>query len=173
MTPETTPRAAAAAPTEHDLVLSRDFAAPRELVFRAWTDCEHLSRWWGPKGFTLAHCRIDFRAGGRFHYCMCDPDGRDWWGLGVFREIVAPARIVYTDVFSDSEGNVKSPVDYGLSASHPVESLVTVTFEEHAGGTRLTVRHAIDPSVPEYQGAEQGWGEMFDRLGELVVPGRR
>jgi uncharacterized protein YndB with AHSA1/START domain len=75
---------------EEGLALTRLFDAPRELVFAAWTDCEHFARWWGPKDFTTPHCSIDLRPGGRMHYCMRAPDGQEFWGLGIYREIVSP-----------------------------------------------------------------------------------
>jgi uncharacterized protein YndB with AHSA1/START domain len=89
--------------------------------------------------------------------------------MGVYREIVAPARLVYADSFADAQGNPVPPAHYGMSASHPAESLVTVTFEEHAGKTRVTLRHAIAVAVEERKGAEQGWGEMLDRLAETLA----
>ena len=115
------------------IVITRVFDAPRELVFAAWTRPEHLLRWWAPKGCSTPHCKVDLRPGGSFHYCMRTPEGRDIWGLGVYREIVAPERIVYVDSFADAQGNPVPPSDYGMSDGHPAETLVTVTFAEHGG----------------------------------------
>jgi uncharacterized protein YndB with AHSA1/START domain len=151
------------------LVIVRIVDASRELVWKAWTEPEHLMRWWAPKGCTTPFCKVDLRPGGKFHYCMRLPEGRDIWGMGVYREIVAPARLVYADSFADAQGNPVPPAHYGMSASHPAESLVTVTFEEHAGKTRVTLRHAIAVAVEERKGAEQGWGEMLDRLAETLA----
>lgn len=150
------------------IIVTRVFNAPRVLVFKAWTDPAHLARWWGPKGFTTPFCRVDLRPGGLFHYCMRSPEGRDIWGIGVYREIVAPERIVYTDAFADAEGNPVPPTYYGMSAGHPPETLVTVTFTEHEGRTRLTLEHSIPESVEERKGTEQGWNEMLDRLAEAL-----
>jgi uncharacterized protein YndB with AHSA1/START domain len=151
---------------DREIVLTRVFDAPRELVFKAWTDAEHLMRWWAPNGCSTSYCKVDLRPGGKFHYCMRLPEGREIWGMGIFREIVAPSRLVYTDSFADAQGNPVPPAHYGMSASHPAESLVTVTFEAQEGRTRLTLRHAIPVSVDERKGAEQGWGEMLERLAE-------
>lgn len=155
--------------TDRELVLTRVFDAPRELVFQAWTDPERLAGWWAPAGFTTPFCTVDLRVGGRFHYCMRSPDGQEYWGVGIYREIVPPERIVYIDSFSDAEGNPVPPSHYGMSDNHPAEALVTVTFEEHEGGTRLVVRHALPASAPEREGALQGWGQMLDRLGEELA----
>ncbi len=93
--------------------------APRDLVFKAWTEPERLMRWWAPKGWTTPFCKIDLRPGGVFHYCMRSPEGRDFWGKGVYREVVEPSLLVYTDSFSDEEGKLVEPAHYGLSPDHP------------------------------------------------------
>ncbi len=159
-----------AQPQERDIVIVRVFAAPRELVFEAWTKPEHLVRWWAPKGCTTQVRRLDLRPGGSFHFCMRTPDGKNIWGLGIYRDIVVPERIVYTDTFADADGNPVPPTHYGMSAGHPAETLVTVTFAEHDGGTLLTLRHAIPESVVERGATQQGWGEMLERLAEALAP---
>jgi uncharacterized protein YndB with AHSA1/START domain len=156
---------------ERDLVITRIFDAPRRRVFEAWTEAEHLMRWFGPRGFTTPFCTIDFRVGGAFRYCMRSPEGRDYWGIGIYREIVSPERIVYTDAFTDADGNPVAPSHYGMSSSHPAETLVTVTFEEQNGRTKLTLRHGIPETVTERDGTQQGWNELFDRLAELLAKG--
>jgi uncharacterized protein YndB with AHSA1/START domain len=156
-------------PAERELVLERVVDAPRELVFEAWTQPERVMRWWGPKGFTTPLCTIEFRPGGVFHYCMRSPEGLDYWGKGVYREIVAPERIVYTDTFSDEKGKTVSPARYGMTPEWPSETLVTVTFAEQERRTKLTLQQSIPESIAERTGALQGWTEMLDRLaGELA-----
>ncbi|MFP5247503.1 MAG: SRPBCC domain-containing protein, partial [Thermoanaerobaculia bacterium] len=131
------------------VVVTREFDAPRELVFRAWTEREHLLRWFAPKTFTTPYCSVDLRVGGMFHYCMRTPEGQDIWGRGVYREIVAPERLVFVDSFADEQGNAAEPARYGTSADYPFETLVTVTFEERDGKTLVTVRQEVPESVPE------------------------
>ncbi len=152
-----------------ELVIERSFDAPRELVFKAWTEPERLMRWWGPKGFTTLNCTIDLRPGGVMHFCMRSPDGQDIWCKGVYQEIVAPERIVCTSCFSDAEGNLVQPTHYGLSADWPAETLMSVTFDEQDGKTKLTLRQAGVPMTPERSGAVQGWTESFDRLAAYVA----
>ncbi len=166
MTSNNAGASATAAATREEIVISRVFDAPRDRVFEAWTKPEHLSRWWAPKGFTLPACTVDFRLDGVFHYCMRSPEGQDTWGRGVYREIVEPERLSFVDSFADAAGNPVPPSHYGMSANHPAEALVTVTFVEHGGKTTVTVRHAVAESVAERDDIAQGWTEMLDRLAE-------
>jgi uncharacterized protein YndB with AHSA1/START domain len=170
MTASSTPadQAAAKPVSRNEIVITREFDAPRALVFQAWSKAEHLVEWWAPQGATTPYCTIDFRVGGKLHFCMRLADGRDIWGFGHFREIVFPERIVYLDAFADAQGNPVPPTHYGFSAAHPAESLVTVTFAEHGGSTRLTLRHAVGDGVPEQSDMRQGWNQMFDKLATLA-----
>jgi uncharacterized protein YndB with AHSA1/START domain len=153
---------------EQELVITRVFEAPRELVWKAWTDSERVKRWWGPKDFTAPFCKIDLRVGGVFHYCMRSPEGKDYWNTGMYREIVEPERMVCTDSFADEQGNVVPASHYGMSSDFPLEMLVTVTFEEHGGKTKLTLRHVGIPSGVDHDGAQHGWNESFDKLAEVL-----
>jgi uncharacterized protein YndB with AHSA1/START domain len=150
---------------EQVVAITREFDAPREFVWKAWTECERLMRWWGPKGFTTPFCKIDLRPEGVFHNCMRSPEGRDYCGKGVYREIVEPERIIFTDFFVDAEGNQVPATHYGMSADWPQETLVTVTFAEHKGKTKLTLQHSLG-SVPasERDLCQQGWSESLDKL---------
>jgi uncharacterized protein YndB with AHSA1/START domain len=154
-----------------ELVLTRVFDAPRELVFQAWTEPEHLKRWWGPNGFTLPYCTVDLRPGGAIHFCMRSPDGFEIWSKGIYREIVPPERFVSTNYFSDEQGNKLTPGHYGMP-DWPTEMLMTVTFEEKDGKTTMTVRQVSATDVLPEAGkkdAERGWGESFDRLAAYVT----
>lgn len=148
------------------LVVSRLCNAPPEAVFKKWTDPRRVKRWWGPKGFSTPVCTIDLRPGGTFRYCMRSPEGRDYWGVGIYTDVSAPDRLVYLDSFSDEEGNRVDPAEYGMSPEHPSEALVTVTFEENEDGTEVTVRHDIPESLPERSACWQGWSEMLDKLAD-------
>lgn len=152
-----------------EFVISRIIDAPREKVWRAWTEPEHLTRWWGPKDYTSPVCRIDLRVGGKYHYCMRSPDGKDIWSGGVFREVVKNERIVSTDTFMDAEGNVMSPADFGLSPDFPKESVVTVLFEDHEGKTKLSIVYQLPESAAAREaivssGMEEGWNQSLDKF---------
>lgn len=153
---------------EQALEITRVFNAPRELVWKAWTDPERFKQWWGPKGFTIPSCRIDLRVGGEYLYCMRSPEGKDYWCTGVYKELTEPERLVATDCFADANGKVVPATQYGMSAEFPLEMLVTVTFEDYGGKTRQTLRHVGIPPGKDMDGAREGWSESFDKLAEML-----
>ena len=152
-----------------DFIISRVFDAPRELVWKAFTDPEHMKNWWGPKGFTVQTAKMDFRPGGSYHYCMRSPDGHDMWGKFVYREIAAPERIVFINSFSDVAGGLTR---HPMSPTWPLETLSTFTFAEHEGKTRLTIRwspyNATESERKIFEegrkGMHQGWSGTFEQL---------
>ena len=112
--------------------------------------------------------KIDLRTGGQYLNCMRGPDGKDYWSTGVYTEIVEPERIVCTDSFADADGNVVPASHYGMTGDVPTEMLITVTFEDQGGKTRMTLRHEGLPAGEHQTGANQGWNEMFDKLAEYL-----
>jgi uncharacterized protein YndB with AHSA1/START domain len=157
--------------TERALVIERVFDAPRELVWKAWTEPERMTRWWGPKAFTCPHCEIDLRVGGKTLASMQSPEfneGRPIWGTGVYREIVPLERIVMTDSFADENGNAVPASHYGMEGDFPLEMLITVTFEDLGGKTKMTLRHEGLPDE-HLEGAGGGWSESFDKLAEYLA----
>ncbi len=163
-----------AADTDRELVITRVFNAPRELVWKAFTEPERLEHWWGPKGFTTRVHKLDLRPGGVFLYSQRMPDGRDMFGKWVYREIVAPERMVIVTSFTDEKGN---PVRHPLSPTWPLEMLSSSTFMEQQGRTTVTIRtKPINANESErktfYDGKEsmeQGFAGTFDRLDEYLA----
>jgi len=157
---------------QQELVIERIFDAPRELVWKAWTEPEHFMRWWGPKSFTTPHCEIDLRVGGKYLNCMRGPAGtdfdKDFWSTGVYEEIVPMQRIVATDSFADALGNVVPASHYGMPGDLPLEFRVTVTFEDDDGRTKLTLTHEGLPAGEQSEGASAGWNQSFDKLAESL-----
>ena len=152
-----------------ELFIERIFDAPRELLWKAWTDPQHIMRWWGPKDFTAPVAKIDFRVGGTYLFCMRSPDGQDYYSTGVYREIVPLQRIVYTDSFADENGKVVSAAHYGMGEDFPLELLVTLTFEDYEDGkTRFTLRHAGMPEGQDSEMAGLGWNQSLDKLAETL-----
>jgi uncharacterized protein YndB with AHSA1/START domain len=152
---------------EQEIVITHIFDAPRELVWKYWTEPAYFMRWWGPEGFITLVSRIDFHVGGTYLNCMRSPEGENYWSTGVYREIIEPERIVYTDSFSDAEGNVVSASYYEMSGDWPLELLVTVIFKEYEGEkTKLTLKHAGIPAGEDRDSTEVGWNESLDKLVE-------
>jgi len=154
MTPHNTAAVAPGTSTaDREVLITRLFDAPRELVFQAWTDPRHVGRWWGPRGFTTTTHEIDVRPGGIGRHTMHGPDGVDYPNRIAFREIVPPERLVY------DHGNDNEPGTFH----------VTVTFVAEDGGTRVTMRSLFDTAaerdhvVREYHAIEGGH-EHLERL---------
>jgi uncharacterized protein YndB with AHSA1/START domain len=140
-----------------DIVMTREFNAPRDLVFKAHTSCEHMSRWWGPRKYEVADCKIDFREGGTWRIVHRGPDGDEMAFFGEYREILAPEKITWT---FDFDGN---PGDAGVE---------TLTLEEVDGRTILTARSFFDNTDVRdavlKSGMADGAAETFDRLAEYL-----
>lgn len=152
-------------------VITRTFDAPRDLVFKVWTDAEHLKNWFGPKGATMIASKIDLRPGGIYHYGMTAADGMEVWGRWVFREIDPPKKLVFVTSFSNRAGEIAPrpfPGDW------PHELLSTITFIEFNGKTTVTVEwtpiNATEAEVEFFtsmhESMNQGWGGTLDKLGE-------
>jgi len=155
--------------TDNAFVFSRSFDAPRALVWKMWSEEEHLAKWWGPKGFPWVSCKLDFHPGRTFHYCMKMPNGTEMWGKFVYREIVAPERILFVNLFSDAEGNTtRGP----FMTDFPLEVLNLVTFTEEGGKTVVTLRGGpINATAAErdkfkamHPSMRGGFGGTFDQL---------
>jgi len=154
--------------SEGEVTITRIFDAPRELVWKAWTDPEHIKHWWGPKNFTAPFCQVDFRVGGVYLFCMRSPEGRDYWSTGIFRDIVKLERIICTDCFADEKGNIVPASHYGMSIDHPQETIWTITFEEYEGRTSFTLRFSGIPPGELRDMANQGWNESIDKFEETL-----
>jgi uncharacterized protein YndB with AHSA1/START domain len=111
------------------------------------------------------------RVGGSFLFCMRSPEGRDIWSTGVYREIVPFERIVSTDSFADEKGNIVPATHYGMDPGFPRELLVTVTFEERDGKTKVTLRHDGIPPGEYIKKTRDGWNQSLDKLGDLLAAG--
>lgn len=146
---------------QRELFLTRVFDAPRELVFKAWTDPKHVQKWWGPRGFTNPVCELDVRPGGAMRIDMRGPDGTVFPMTGVYTEIVAPERLAFTSGALDKDG---TPL---------FEVLSTVTFTEQAGKTTIKLHarvvRATPAAAPHLAGMEIGWTQTIDRLGDFVA----
>ena len=155
----------------NELVLKREFNAPRSLVWQAWTTAEHLEKWWGPKGMTLSVPRLELKPGGTFLYKMASPQG-EMWGKFVYRKITPESKIVYVSSFSNEKAEITRPPFPQIADSWPLEVENTLTLEQRGDKTLLTLRgkpltdndaewetwHGMIPSM------NQGFGGTFDQL---------
>jgi len=161
-----------------DFVISRVFDAPRELVWKCFTDPEHLKQWWGPKGVIVTTAKMDLRPGGTFHYRMERDDGTEMWGKMVYREITPRDRIVFINSFSDAAGGT---THHPMAPTWPLEMLSIFTFEDVPGGkTKFTVRWSPHNATDEGQktfdaghdSMRQGWGGTLDKLAAHLARAR-
>lgn len=145
------------AETRPELTIRRSFDAPRDLVFRCWTEPERLNRWCCPKGFTLPFSEGDIRPGGSFKTCMRAPDGTDHWLSGTYQEIAPPERLVFSHRWLNEKGE------------HEHETVVTITLREQDGKTQLTLHQAFFLSEASRDGHFEGWTETLDNLAEYLA----
>jgi uncharacterized protein YndB with AHSA1/START domain len=150
--------------------MTRVFNAPRELVWKTWTEREHFMAWWGPKGFTIPRCTMDFRVGGKLHYTMRPDDGEEYWCGCIYKEITPPEHLVGASYFSNEQGEVADPVTVGLDANWPKYMEFDVRFEDLGDKTRMVLRQSnITPEMAESVGAGRGWNSSFDKLDQYLT----
>jgi uncharacterized protein YndB with AHSA1/START domain len=137
---------------DRELRIVRVFNAPRALVFKAWTEPEHLSHWMAPHGMSIVIYELDLRPGGYWRKCMRTPQGKEYWRSGVYREIVEPERLVFTYITDD----VHSTLDN--------ETVITITFDDLGNRTRMNFHQAFFSSVAERDAHAFGWGQALERL---------
>ena len=158
--------------TKHEperMTVTRMFNAPRELVWKAWTDPEYIQQWWRPTGFTMPVCKIDFRVGGKFLYGMKSSDGQEFWNGGEYHEIVPHEKIVSSMYFSDSEGNKVEAAHYGIEHEAVENAYDVALFEDLGNGqTKLTfignetMQNAIE------SGQLEGMKQILDKAAAMV-----
>jgi uncharacterized protein YndB with AHSA1/START domain len=158
-----------------ELNFSRVVDAPRELVYSVWTEPEHFAQWFGPHAVAVPFCRIDPRPGGELHFCHRLADGPEIWIKGIYREVVAPQRLVFALGFVDASGR---PAAHPMFPEWPIDTVIltTVTFVDLNGKTQLTVRQVLEPALPatpdafkrHHEGAQAGWTQTLERLDAYV-----
>ena len=146
------------AAADRELLITRLYDAPRQLVFDAWTKPEHLEQWQGaPKGMTVTVERSDIQPGGKFKLCMHGQDGTDHWLQGEYREVTPPERLVFTHAWLNAQGECGIP------------TVVTLTFTAQGDKTLLTLHQTGFSSVRDREGHREGWTSTFDRLEEYLA----
>lgn len=140
---------------KQELVITRVFDIPIELVWKAWTDPELVMKWWGPEHFTSPSCKIDLREGGRYLFCMRAPEshgGQDNFSTGTYTKIIPNERLEFTHYLSDQDGNILDPAEAGLPPDFPFKIDYVIEFKANGSKTELVI-------------TEYGWtqGEMLKR----------
>ncbi len=162
---------------KREIRIEKTFNVPRELVWKAWTIPEMAMKWWGPKGFTAPSIKIDLRVGGKYIFAMQGPAGSQWdkvmYSAGIYKEIIPMEKLVVTDYFSNEDGEMITPADYGMSPNFPSENIATVTFEEkEAGKTKLTILYAPESDTALEamikSGMKEGWESSLEKLAESL-----
>ena len=157
---------------KEDLVVTRIIDAPIELVWKAWTDPEHVMKWWGPKYYSSPSCKIDLREGGKYVFCMRAPQeqgGQDTYTSGVFKKIVPMELLELTQGISDQEGNPIDPVEVGMPSDFPRAIRTVVTFKRFRGDmTELTVTEYAWPASQMMVYSLAGLHQTIDKLIESL-----
>lgn len=148
-----------------ELIITREFDAPPELMFRVWSDCKHLKHWWGPREWPMDECEMDFREGGSWLYCLRGPNkGDEAWGKALYDEIQKPQKIVYRDYFTDSNGTINKNMP---------GSKTVLKFHEHNGITRQvsTTTYESPESLQKVldMGMIEGMNSSMERLDEYLA----
>ncbi len=147
---------------ERELTLTRIFEAPRERVWKTWTDPKQLAIWWAPQGMTTPVCEIDLRPGGKFRTVMRAPDGTEYPKASIYLEVTEFERLAFTDAYEEGWRPSKRPF-----------MTVVITFEDQDNGTKFTarVRHwsVADCRTHEQMGFHEGWDKSADRLGAFLA----
>ena len=161
------------APLDSEFSITRTFEAPREIIFKMWTDPKQMVNWFGPKGCEVGTSKMDLRPEGIYHYSLKMPDGNEMWGKWIFQEVVAPERLVWIHSFSDERGGL---THHPMSPTWPLELLTTTTFEAVGNKTKVTLKwlpiNASEVEINTFKagraGATVGWTGSFDQLDEYL-----
>jgi uncharacterized protein YndB with AHSA1/START domain len=155
------------ATSQKTVSITRTFDLPAKKLWQAWTEPESFKKWWGPKDYTCPYGDIDLKVGGKYLACMRSNDGAEFWSTGVYKEIIPDKKIVCTDSFSDEKGNVIPASDLNMPGDWPMELLVTVTFEEAGGKTKMHLQQVGIPAEM-YDECILGWEQSLDKLEENI-----
>jgi uncharacterized protein YndB with AHSA1/START domain len=157
---------------KEDLVIKRIIDAPLEMVWKAWTEPEHVMRWWGPKNYTSPSCKIDLREGGRYIYCMRAPKeqgGQDSYTTGIYKKIIPMERLEFTQSLSDKDGNKIDPAQAGMPPDFPKELRTVIVFKAKGEMTELTITE-YDWTVSQmYVYSYAGMQQSLDKLAESLA----
>ena len=151
-----------------DLLITHLFDAPRELVFKAWTDPEQLKQWYAPEGCAIELKSLDVKVGGEFHLVIKDPVYGDCWIKGRYQEVLVPEKLVFSMILSNANGDNVTALKAGKPEDWPEALVTTVTFTSVSNQTKVTLHQTVDEAEAKKTGAYQSWFSMFDKLQGLL-----
>jgi uncharacterized protein YndB with AHSA1/START domain len=152
------------------MVITRVFDAPRELVWKAWTNPKYITQWWGPQGFSCPVCKVDFRPGGKFLISMKSPDGKEFYNGGEYHEIVEHEKIVSSMYFADAHGNKVEAAELGLEHEAIEDAFDVTLFEDLGNGqTKLTFIGNEPMESAKNSGQVEGWNQILEKVAEVIA----
>ncbi|HEY4112256.1 SRPBCC domain-containing protein [Puia sp.] len=154
--------------SNNEVFIEKIFNASPEKVFSAWTDPGKLVKWFAPDGCTVYFKKLVIETGGRFHSCVTNPRFGDCWCIGEYKEIVPGRKIVFTMINADENGNPINPAEIGMDPDWPGQTLVTVTFAEENGKTKMQLRQTVSQELAKRTGAYPGWLQMLNNMQILL-----
>lgn len=149
---------------EDHVFIEETFDACPERVFNAWTDPQKLIQWYAPEGCTIFFKKIEVETGGKFHSCISNPQFGDCWCIGEYKEVVPYSKLVFTMINADENGDPVNPIEIGMDPDWPGETLVTVTFSDENGRTKLQLRQTVSQQLAKKTGAYPSWIQMLNNL---------
>jgi uncharacterized protein YndB with AHSA1/START domain len=152
----------------NEVFIEETFNASLGKVFSAWTDPEKLMKWYAPDGCTIHFKKINIETGGQFHSCISNPQFGDCWAIGEYKEILPNSKIVFTLINADEKGNPINPIEIGMDPDWPRETLVTVTFQEENGKTKLQLRQTVSQELAKKTGAYPSWLQMLNNMQTML-----
>lgn len=154
--------------SNNEVFIEETFNAGIEKVFNAWTDPQLLIKWFAPNGCTIYFTKLEVKTGGQFHSCISNPQFGDCWCVGEYKEVVPYSKIVFTMINADEKGNPINPADIGMDPEWPGETMVTVTFIEENGKTKLQLRQTVSQELAKKTGAYPSWLQMLDNMKDVI-----
>lgn len=152
----------------NEVFIEETFNASPEKVFSAWTDPDKLMKWYAPDGCTIHFKKIKIETGGQFHSCISNPQFGDCWCIGEYKEVVPYTKLVFTLINADENGHPINPVEIGMNPDWPAATLVTVTFKEEDGKTKLQLRQTVSQDLAKKTGAYPSWLQMLNNLQTML-----
>ncbi|RYF40572.1 MAG: SRPBCC domain-containing protein [Cytophagaceae bacterium] len=149
---------------DNEVFIEHLFNASAGRVFSAWTDPQKLAKWYAPDGCTVYFKELSVEKGGRFHCCISNPEFGDCWAVGEYIEVVPNAKIVFKLINADEDRNPINPIDIGMDADWPGSTVVTVTFAEENGKTKMQLRQTVSQEIAQRTGAYPSWLQMVNKI---------